>query len=311
MSTETKVVKTEEGEVVKTDEENFADAFDESVAGAKQDSNDPAEAAKKKKEEEERLASTTNTDDGILNKGPDDVQDTTVVTTETDVIPGETATDYEALYEKERQKTLSWDGRIKAANKRADDAEAALKAKEDAAERATIDPPATDSTLDEFFTEFPDLKEPLTVLVQTEVDSRVKAAIDSALGEIKPTITTLQQNAKLSDDQLHFNAIVQAHPDFEAIRDSGKLKAWIDAQSPIIKASLTSVFEKGSATQVIEMFDMYKRSVKPKQTTTSTGDLSSKAKALMAVPGSTDGPPSETKTKAVTYDDAWAEANSS
>lgn len=284
----------------KTEEQDFADAFDEITD----------ESATKVK--------NNDADESVMGINPDKPDtDPEVVHEEVVTEPeGEIAVDYRALYEKEQQKTSSWDGRIRAANVRAEEAEKALALlKEEApkGKEAVVVPPdegGNDGTLDDFFSEFPDLKTPLNTLIDSKVNARI-ATIEAALNEIKPTVSSLRKTVETDNNAKHFNSIAAAHPDYAEIRDSGKLKAWVDSQPSILRGALETVLTSGTAKDVIEMYDTYKKQInQPIKPNTGTRADPRLANSI-AVEGSPGDIPTGTKPKAVTFDDAWDEANSS
>ena len=236
--------------------------------------------------------------------------------------------DYKALYEKEAQRTKSWEGRIRAANAKAEEAlgEVARLRQENqelrkAAEgRQQASPQGgqvetDDETLKSFLQEFPDLHAPLQALIRKEA----KALVTDEMKSIKPTMQKLEQSeaqrqkdAATKANEAHFDAIREKHPDFQQLVIDGKLDEWISSKPTILQDSLWQVKEKGTAAEVIEMFDTMKadQGIKPspKSTNEPTGDKQEKLKSMVAVPGSTGGPPPNAPDRN-DFDSAWDEAN--
>ncbi len=216
-------------------------------------------------------------------------------------------------------KMASWEGRITAANKRADsadkradDAEKALAEKVVAAtavapESSTED---DDRIIADFEAEFPALVEPVKIYAKKEAARRVS----KLRGEIEPSLVEIKQGRTEDATAAHFRTIAEAHPDHSTIVKSGKIKAWIEAQPAIFQDSLLRVYTSGNATEVVELFDTYKRvnnlTLKPKEPT--PGDIvpKKKAKDLIAVPAVHGDPPTDKGVDKDDFDAAWNEANS-
>ena len=56
-----------------------------------------------------------------------------------------------------------------------------------------------------------------------------------------------------------FNAIRSAHPDFDNLRDSGRIVAWIQKQPSSLRDSLLKTYNEGDADSVIDLLDQYKK----------------------------------------------------
>ena len=88
----------------------------------------------------------------------------------------------------------------------------------------------------------------------------------------------------------HFEAIKQAHPDFNQIVDGGELERWIGEQPSSLKDYYKKVYEQGTAEQVINMVSEFKKSHTEKQvkpiTELTDEELLNLDKALSAKPTS-------------------------
>jgi ElaB/YqjD/DUF883 family membrane-anchored ribosome-binding protein len=235
------------------------------------------------------------------------------------VEPEQQETDFEALYKQEVQKTKSWEGRIRKANQlkaEADEEVARLRA-EIQQTRQSVKPPVDeqgqldDATLEAFVKEFPDLHAPLLSLVRKEA----KALVSQELGEIKPAVEEIKDSkAKRAARQAeeirdqHFQDIRSKHSDFDALVENGTLREWIDTKPLIFQESLNRVAAKGTAEEVIEMFDQLKADLGLKSPHNPTkGDKRDKLKSMVAVRGSAPVIPRD-KPAASDYDAAWEEA---
>jgi hypothetical protein len=133
-----------------------------------------------------------------------------------------------------KQRMSSWEGRLKAADKRAADAEAKLKAMEESKAKAESDNDASleddDPELSEFFDEFPDLKGPISKVAEKIATKIVKSKLGD-VDEIRSEVTAVKDTIREDSDQKHVNDITEAHPDWKQIYESGKLEAWIKEQA--------------------------------------------------------------------------------
>lgn len=216
------------------------------------------------------------------------------------------------------QRMKSWEGRIAAANKRAEEAEARLK--QEATEQQDksddvlpVGEGEEDADLREFVSEFPDLVKPIHKLAGKIAEQ----IVDRKLASITPRLEQVSATVEESTFDSHLERITTAHPDWRQIRDSGKLAAWVKGQPKFMQPQLQRVIDDGETSEIIEMFDTYKLSVgesQTKQTPTTNSTTSeskkAKAKALAAVPSSSGGPPKDTYKNKDDYDSAWDEATS-
>lgn len=236
------------------------------------------------------------------------------------------ATELETARAADTQKMKSWEGRISAANKRADEAEEKLQKATDSTQDKGADKKdkktdlpggeEDDQILKDFVVEFPSLEKPIKAMAM-KIANQV---IGDRLKDIEPQLKKIEtieetQVAQTTDD--HFSAIEEAHSDFREIRDTGKLKTWIEAQPTYLQKALNDVAEKGSSEDVIEMFDSYKTSIgEVTSSSTKEGEKDNKkekkdkkAQDLMAVDGSTGGPgKGKTKIGKEDFDSAWDDA---
>ena len=80
--------------------------------------------------------------------------------------------------------------------------------------------------------------------------------------QFKPTQEFVQEAIKgreEADYVEHFQSIADAHPDFEKYRDDGSIKGWIEAKPSYLRKGMMEVYSQGSAEQVIELIDDFKK----------------------------------------------------
>ena len=95
-----------------------------------------------------------------------------------------------------------------------------------------------------------------------QVEQRLMAALDDRLAPLRA------QEAKTATSA-HYDAIYAAHKDADEIVESAEFAAWRDALPAFAKAGVEHALTKGSAQNVIEVFDAF-RATKPPQPNTST-----------------------------------------
>ena len=117
-----------------------------------------------------------------------------------------------------------------------------------AAAQAAIDAGVDPALFGDFSEEA--LAKGITKLVDQQVAARM-AAIDAKL---KP----IEQQAATDATTAHFNAIYSAHPDADSIVESQEFAVWKGAQPAVVRAALDQALEKGSSTDVIEVFSAFK-----------------------------------------------------
>ena len=288
----------------KTPEEIQAEKEKADAAAAKE-----AEAAAKAKDKDPPTDPNKITDKDLLNtalKTPDKPDSSVDQSAEVIALKAQLA----AL----DHKMASWDGRIKAAEARAVAAEQKLKEAEDKGTKTGSDsasPDLDDAELSAFFKEFPTLEGPIQKVAERAINKIVTEKLGKVdIIEARQTdlTETLQEEANVT----HMLKIEGAHKDWKAIYDSGALTTWIEQQPAFLQPRLTEIIQKGSAADIIEMYDSYKRATgKGKETTTDTELTAEKKKKLAdmeAVRAASAGPKTEgKKVEKEDFDGSWDE----
>lgn len=309
--------------------EEFDKAFDEVVDKEDQDETPPADQEKDESVKEEKEEHPEKTPDSVIKPIPDEK---TPEQTAGDEKASEDKTDWKAEaarlkieLEQEQHRTKSWGGRISAANDRAVKAEKKVaELEEKLKESQSQDKGAQDSLPDDddelalsnFLKEFPDLEKPLRTLIRKEAgvrkekqekpDNQTHAASDTSAG---------------SDDEFekeqavieHWRRIKAKHGDLFAkdenvLQDPTLFNQWISSQPPLIKKQFEGYVQKGTTDEIIEMLDLYKSSVKSKQSK-SKESLDQQASDLEAVEHHPGNPPKDKGTKDKDdFDGGWEEA---
>jgi len=302
-------------------QDEFDTAFDEAMNDDNDSANDSTDAdidteatsleAAKKKEEEENSAKEAELaqqeDTALFAKVPaNDGQDNEGGDQET---PEQHIARIEAELAAEKQRNSSWEGRIKAANQRADKAEASAgDDTTDKGEKKALPDGDDDLILEEFIEEFPSLEKPMKILA-TKIAQEI---VENEMSTISPTLTKVQETVESNAVEEHLGKITQAHSDWKQIHQSGALSTWIGKQPKFMRPGLQQVVEEGSAEDIIELFTAYKKSTGQLKTSTdseSRKTSAQKLRELEAVQHQSSGPPKDRKKGAKDdFDSAWDEA---
>ena len=90
------------------------------------------------------------------------------------------------------------------------------------------------------------------------IGAQATKAVDSRVGEVSKTIDQLI--GEIVDDKAreHFEAIADAHPDFNDINGSEKFSAYLASMSDDERAKAEKIATDGSARQIVKLLDGYK-----------------------------------------------------
>jgi hypothetical protein len=170
----------------------------------------------------------------------------------------------DALLKKERQKTSSWDGRIRAANQKARDLQAEVDRLVAEKEANAIDPDKeTDNEiLERFGKDFPELADVVNVL-KKRVDGVTKQTAQSSSSEGRDSEGSSGDSTATYEDEgssTHQADVNRVHPDLSEMVNSGVLLTWINKQKPFIKPTLENIYYNGSTQAVIDMCTQFKKS---------------------------------------------------
>jgi len=113
----------------------------------------------------------------------------------------------------------------------------------------------------------------------------VQAQVAASMANIDAKLKPIEQQNAQSAQEAHLAAIYGAHADADSIVESQEFAAWKDAQPSVVRAALDQVLDKGSASQVIEVFDAFKAAsgqAKPNNTPAAPAGQVSPAEAAKA-----------------------------
>ena len=113
------------------------------------------------------------------------------------------------------------------------------------------------------------------------------AELRAEVADLRAKLQPIEAQKALSAQEAHDAAIYGAHPDADSIFESQQFAAWKDAQPSIVRAALDQALTKGSATQIVEVFDAFKKAAgqasAPRNTpAASQPSLADAAKAAIA-----------------------------
>jgi hypothetical protein len=249
--------------VDKTDEELAQEAVDEALKNT-----DEASGDAQKDQSEDKPAEQKPVEDPI----PSDVDQQKAADTSTKETSfyEDRIKELEEQLAKETQRTASWDGRIKAANKRVKELEAEnKKLTEQLLElNSNKSSKSGDSQSDEevmatFRETFPELVEVIDIM-QRKIDAKATAPTTPAKEStyVPDDDDEEDEGEKLKAEmekvrQEHLNTIRKAHPGMDEMVSTGVLKSWINTQPEYIQPHLNQIYKTGSSNQIIKMISEF------------------------------------------------------
>ena len=90
----------------------------------------------------------------------------------------------------------------------------------------------------------------------------IATLIKQGFVELRQEIAPLKEQQQLSEVEKHYAAIYQAHPDADSVAESQELDSWINSKPSFVRDAYRAVLDpqgKGTAAQVIELFDTFKK----------------------------------------------------
>jgi hypothetical protein len=212
-----------------------------------------------------------------------------------------------AELKKERQRTSSWDGRIRAANDKVKLLEAEnAKLTEQLTTKADAEANEQDQTdqevMETFKATFPELVQVVDIL-----EKKIKATTPAkSIPEPEATPDTTEQEPAPEVDKAnsgskseHYVRTRKAHPDLDEAVNSGVLLTWLNKQPDYIRPYLESVYYgtngNGSSQQVIDLVTEFKNKSGWQSTISTDTAKNDKLKSMLESEGSsagakTDGP---------------------
>lgn len=177
--------------------------------------------------------------------------------------------DLAAKVQKEADEKVAKEAREKQA---AEDKEQA----EDREKRATItaDEEAVNA---EMAKDFPDVKKVMDIQQRISDAKWEQRFVDFQAGLVKQLNPTIQTVNAVATDSFE-RAVYGKHPDTQELLP--EVEAWVDKQPAFLKAAYNNVLDKGTATETIELLDIFKGATgRNEQEGKSAEDIAAEAKA--------------------------------
>jgi len=236
--------------------------------------------------------------------------------------------DYKVLYEKEVQRTSSWNGRLSAKDReiRALQQQIAdLTAKVETASKVTAtkqEGEEADEAVSEFLKEFPELAGPIQKMIEKATKQRTDEVVSSLTERFNKTISPIAETVQETALERHNRIITTAHSDFNDIVQSGELQKWIEEQPAFIQPAMQRVYQQGYAQEVVDLITQYKKETGKLNTNTRENGADTTAsdsqrpngqavrqKPAPAVRSKSSGPHTHTpKIEADDFEGAWKAA---
>lgn len=242
---------------------------------------------------------------------------------------------------KDQQREASWEGRLKAR-------EAELKAREDALKameaelqqsKTSVESPAeekaeeaaeesseaaqlsevvkqvedgdmsADDAMKQLSSDFgPEFAKAVSALINKAAMDTASKIADERIGPVNKTIEELIAGITDKSERDHFEAIADAHPDFNEIAKSQDLNDYLDSLSDADRAKAKNTIDKGSARQIVKLLDSVKAfAASQKQADEQPADAETVA-AMDAAEGVRSKGlriPEKPSASSDSYEDAW------
>lgn len=130
-----------------------------------------------------------------------------------------------------------------------------------------------------------DIAKGITELVEKRVQAHVQTQVQAALAP-------LHEQQQTSAKDAHYGAILEKHPDAFSLAESAELDAWIKAGPSYAQSAMRNVLDNGSAEQINELFDNFKKSTGSQSAVGSKSANQTTAAAKAAIANAVQAVPS-------------------
>jgi Meckel syndrome type 1 protein len=96
--------------------------------------------------------------------------------------------------------------------------------------------------------------------IEKLVAEKLELELAQKLEPLKQAIAPIADKQARAEHSAHEQAIYAAHADADSIVESKEFSAWLQAQPGFARQAAVQVLEKGSTTEVVELFDTFKAS---------------------------------------------------
>lgn len=215
----------------------------------------------------------------------------------------EKCAELEAELTKEKQRTASWDGRIKAANEKSKKLEEQvailLKEREEKQAAKTAEQDMSDKEKMDLFREnFPELADFADImerkLNQIKPSAPAKAEPkEEDPGQEDTTEAPAKAEEKPEGPSEHYLKILKVHKDIDEIVGSGQLLSWINQQEEYIRPHLSKVYNSGTADEVISVVTEFKNKTGWVSKVAPPNPKQDKLNSMLEAEGESPGPKSD------------------
>lgn len=154
-----------------------------------------------------------------------------------------------------------------------------------AADAGTGETTNQDEVMHAFSEQYPELATTLAPVIKQMIDSAVTATRAEMQQTLDAALAPVKQDALDTQVENHFVTITTAVPDFEELRDSGKVEEWVKTLPSFARIGAERVLEEGTASEVIELFSQYKEAAgiksAPKDEILTKVEIEAKAKGVI------------------------------
>lgn len=102
------------------------------------------------------------------------------------------------------------------------------------------------------------LRKGIDATVAQRVEARVEAVKTELEAKVNEKLSVIEKQQQLEATSQHFKTIYDKHPDMDSILESRELEQWIESKPRFEQAAIKGVLEKGTAADVVELFDSFK-----------------------------------------------------
>lgn len=117
---------------------------------------------------------------------------------------------------------------------------------------------AQEAVMAEYAGEYPELMEDLKPYLDGMMAGVIKRMSDLE-SKIAQDLQPIQEDKAKAATKAHFDFILEKHPDSEEIAASQEFVAWINSQPSFVRDRYEQIAQNGSAEQVVEMLDAYRK----------------------------------------------------
>ena len=203
--------------------------------------------------------------------------------------------DYQKLYAQVKQKYDSEVGLMSSRLRDLSDKYQTLKETTETTTKtsAQAQPKEESQAVKDFLEYYPDVAEG----VKEMIERRVSEAIANVSKTVDEKVRPIHEKVHTSDAERHRAQIEAAHPDLNAIVDSGNLNAWVDRLPVAAQTGAKWILQYGTAPEVIALLNDFKGTSQPNQPAaqpaapaSSEEDIVKKVLAALSVPSKKSAP---------------------